>query len=109
MAQYRTVEQILLYKLVMNPVVERAESAKLVAWSDEKEKLIRFYENEKVDTWVDNEQIERVFHKNFRRYSPLEWYNPISSFFGLNIYGCGIQEEWVDVDVLTKITKGFKV
>ena len=40
----------------------------------------------------------------------LEWYNPMDNEEGYpNHYGQGLQNEWVDLDVLPNITVGYRV
>jgi hypothetical protein len=116
MVQTRMVEQVLIHKLVMNPMRGNTENSVLVAWSDDKEKIVDFYNHEKVERYTNDGSPSFPVHgdshnwqKEFRLGGCLEWYNPIDSFDQLNHYGQGIQQEWVDLDFLPNITVGVRV
>lgn len=87
----RLVEQVKIYYLIMNPVTDRAESGRITMMSFDKNHLIQAYQNELTEPY-DDDRFRKVFRKN----GPLEWLNPVSTFDGLDWFGHGIKEEWVD-------------
>ncbi len=87
----RTIQQVKVYCLVMNPVTDRAESGRIVIMSFEKPKLIERYNNEYTGTYLED-----GYSKSFKKNGPLEWYNPIWSFDELDSFGHGLREEWID-------------
>ena len=92
----RTVEQVLIYYLVLNPMRDRTEAANIVAISYEKQKLIDWYNSEKADKpYEDNN-----WSKSFKKEGSLEWYNPVNfgydaENFEPNHFGHGIRSEWI--------------
>jgi hypothetical protein len=116
MVKTRTIQQVLIHKLVMNPMRGNTENSQLVAWSDDKDKLVNFYNNEKVESYTNEGSPSFECHgdshkwyKSFKLGGILEWYNPIDSFEHPNRYGQGIQQEWVDLEILPNISVGFRV
>ena len=116
MVQTRTIQQVLIHKLVMNPMRGNTENSVLVAWSDDKEKLVNFYNNEKVERYTNEGPGSFAVHgdthnwyKTFRLGGILEWYNPIDCFDQPNHYGQGIQQEWVDEEILPNIPVGVRI
>jgi hypothetical protein len=89
--EIRTINQIKIYYLVMNPMTDRTEASKIVVMSDDKQRLINYYTDNMVAPYIDGN-----WHKGFRKDSPLEWYNPIPLDGTLNHWGQGLKEEWVD-------------
>lgn len=87
----RLVEQVKIYCLVMNPVTDRAESGNIAMMSFDKNKLIDAYNNEATDSYKDD-----YYHKVFKKNGPLEWYNPLWTLDGLDSFGHGLREEWID-------------
>lgn len=88
----RTVQQVKIYYLIMNPVTDRAESGRIAMMSIEKDNLIKSYENERVAVYNDGN-----FSKVFRQGGPLEWFNPVWTFEGVDSFGHGLSEDWVDI------------
>lgn len=116
MVETRTIQQVLIHKLIMNPMRDNTENCQLVAWSDDKDKLINFYNNEKVESYINEgspsfecQGDTHKWHKSFKLGGILEWYNPIDNFEQPNRYGQGIQQEWVDLEIIPNISVGFRV
>ena len=87
----RTVQQVKIYCLIMNPVTDRAESGRISVMSFDKDRLIKFYEGEIVESYNDDR-----FRKVFKKGGPLEWYNPLWTLEGIDSFGHGLREEWID-------------
>ena len=87
----RMVQQVKLYCLIMNPVTDRAESGRIAVTSFDKNRLIEFYQSEMVDSYKDD-----YYRKVFRKDGPLEWYNPLYNLDGVDGFGHGLREEWID-------------
>ena len=85
----RTIEQVKIYKLILNPIRANYEATNIAAVSYDKQHLIDWYESLKVKPYVD----EGRWSKSFKKGSPLEWYNTIE-------YGdhCTLEEEWTTQD-----------
>lgn len=118
MIETRSLEQTLIHKLVMNRMTDNTESSSIVAWSDERDKLIEWYNSQRADepyyTIGENSfpakgdfpaqySDQHKYYKSFKEGGPLEWYNPIEGFDQINRYGQGIQTEWVDTEKLPQI------
>ena len=87
----RLVEQVKIYCLIMNPMTDRAESGRIAMVSFDKHNLINAYQNEFTEPYSDDR-----FRKVFRKNGPLEWLNPVLTFEGVDWFGHGIREEWID-------------
>jgi hypothetical protein len=94
----RTVTQILIYKLVLNPITDRVEYGRISAWSTDKDRLIEWYKSQEVPGYRDDR-----FLKVFKKGGPLEWYNPIYNFDNIDAFNHGIHEEWINEDIMPKI------
>jgi hypothetical protein len=92
----RTVQQVKIYYLIMNQVTDRAESGKIAMMSTSRQNLISAYENEQVAIYNDGN-----FSKVFKQGGPLEWYNPVWTFEGVDPFGHGLSEDWVDMENLS--------
>lgn len=100
----------------MNPMRANTEAVDLVAWSDDRDKLIEWYKSNLVDPYVDNGNPSfechgdsHNWHKTFLKGSELEWYNPIDIEQGINHWGQGLVSEWVAEDILDQIQIGYRV
>jgi hypothetical protein len=91
----RTVQQAKVYYLIMNPVTDKAESGRIAMMSTSRQNLISAYENEQVAIYDDSN-----FRKVFKQGGPLEWYNPVWTFDGVDPFGHGLSEDWVDMENL---------
>lgn len=98
----RLVEQVKVYFLIMNPVTDRAESGRIAMMSTSRENLITAYENEHVAVYDDGN-----FRKVFKQGGPLEWYNPVWTFDGVDPFGHGLSEDWVDMQNLPHIKSKY--
>ena len=111
MIETRTIEQVLVWRLVLNPMRSNTEAAAIVAWSDDKEKLLNWYSSQMVEPYSDNGSPSfechgdsHNWHKVFAKGSVLEWYNPMNQLDGPpNHYGHGLHSDWVDEDLLPQI------
>lgn len=98
----RIIEQVKIYYLIMNPVTDRAESGRIAMMSTEKDRLISHYKNESVSPYDDDR-----FRKVFRKGGPLEWYNPLWNMDGIDTFGHGLSEDWVDMDNLNQLKNKY--
>ena len=85
MVETRIVEQVLVWKLILNPMTERTEAAELVAWSDDKEKLMSWYNSQLVEFYRDDN-----WGKTFSKGGILEWYNPMYQNGEIDSFGHGL-------------------
>ena len=88
----RTITQVRIYTLALNPMAGRAEERRIVALSGDYDRLVAWYRDQMVPEWRDGQ-----WYKYFRQGSPLEWFNPA---FSLELsqnapYGHGISDEWM--------------
>jgi hypothetical protein len=103
MKETRTVTQVKIWKLIMNPVWDRMESRRMVAWSDDKEKLVNYYNQSKVDSYTEDSTNGdgRKWHLNFSPTSLMHHFNPLSTLdLEPNDWGHGIFWEWVDSEII---------
>lgn len=98
----RLVEQVKVYFLIMNPVTDKAESGRIAMMSTSRQDLITAYENEQVAIYDDGN-----FRKVFKQGGPLEWYNPVWTFEGVDPFGHGLSEDWVDMQNLPNIKSKY--
>lgn len=91
--EQRVITQVKIYYLVMNPMTDRTESSKIVLMSESIDRLINYYADNFVEYYKDDN-----WSKSFRKGSPLEWYNPLSSLREneTNHWGHGLKSEWID-------------
>ena len=64
----RTITQVRIYTLALNPMAGRAEERRIVALSTDYNKLVAWYRDQMVPEWRDG-----LWYKYFRQGSPLEW------------------------------------
>lgn len=98
----RVVEQVKVYYLIMNPMTDRAESGRIAMMSTEKDRLISHYKNELVSPYNDDR-----FRKVFKKSGPLEWFNPVLTMEGVDTFGHGLAEDWVDVENLQTLKNKY--
>jgi hypothetical protein len=98
----RLVQQVKVYYFIMNPVTDRAESGRIAMMSTSRQDLITAYENQQVVTYDDNN-----YRKFFKQGGPLEWYNPVWTFEGVDTFGHGLSEDWVDIQNLEMLKNKY--
>ena len=86
----RTITQVKIYKLLLNPMPANFEKVNMVAIAYDKQQLMDWYESLKVEPYKDGN-----WHKVFKQGSKLEWSNPIE----YSDY-CGVQEEWTTQEAI---------
>ena len=98
----RIVEQVKVYYLIMNPMTDRAESGRIAMMSTERDKLLSHYEGELVTPYDDDR-----FRKVFRQGGPLFCFYPIGTTEGVDTFGHGLSEDWVDVENLQTLKNKY--
>ena len=98
----RTIQQVKVYFLIMNPVTDRAESGRIAMMSTSRQDLITAYENQQVVPYDDGN-----FRKVFKQGGPLEWFNPVWTFEGVDTFGHGLSEDWVEIGNLTELQSKY--
>jgi hypothetical protein len=68
----RTIEQVKIYRLLLNRMTGRFEDTGMVAIAYDEIKLMEFYNEELVERYKDED-----WSKTFRQGGPLEWCNPL--------------------------------
>lgn len=106
MPEYRSIQQVKLFLLVMNPMMGRAEDGEIVAISDDYNRLTSFYQSA-----LMNEPVRSAdnFLHFFSEESPLYWFNTINSLEpdADTIFGHGIHTAWQNVDDLPNIQSRY--
>lgn len=92
----KNITIVRIYKLILNPMYDRAETRRLVAISTEYDRLVSWYRSQ----FVDDPYSENGYYKVFKKGSPLEYFNEAGS---LNLndggsFGHGIFDEWIDLN-----------
>ena len=101
MIENRQVTQVKVWKLIMNMMRNQSESGSLVAVSDDKDKLINWYNDQKADEPYSEPGTNpfsggpTTWHKVFKKGSLLEWFNPVNTDKP-DHYNHGFIWEWVD-------------
>jgi hypothetical protein len=90
--QTRTITQVLVFKLYLNPIPANYEKLNMVAVAYDKQELMDWYESLKVDKYTDGS-----YHKVFKQGSRLEWCNPIDYNNDDGIYEEWTTQETIDV------------
>ena len=94
----RSITQVRIYKLILNPMAGRCEDGTIVAISGDYNRLVSWYEEQKAPTPYRDDS---GWYRTFAEDSPLHWYNPADTL-ELNCpdhWGHGITDEWVYEDV----------
>lgn len=101
--QTRMIEQVLIYKLVLNPF-GRAEECTIAALSTEYMNLVNFYHSQVCESFRD----EQGFVHSFKE-GPLHFLNPCASLEvnHTDSWGHGISTEWVNSDSLGRLKQRF--
>lgn len=97
----RSVLEGKIYVLFMNPISGRCEDSVPVAASSDYQKLVNWYNSQKCAMYKDG-----WMNKQFRKGSPLEYYNPVSSaeLGNGDYWHHGIYAEWIRLDSGGKVT-----
>lgn len=100
----RTITQVRMYKLILNPMTDCCESAHIVAISDDYTRLVNWYMGQLATVpWRDDR-----WYKVFKSGSTIEWYNQCDRL-GLNdvdYWGHGISDEWVSLETYENVRNG---
>ena len=102
--EIRTINQVRIYKLILNPMIGCCEEGRIAAISCDYGKLVCWYEGQKLPTPFRDVE---GWHRSFTEGSPLYWYNPAFTVV-LNCtddFGHGISDEWVNEDVWDEICR----
>lgn len=104
----RTKTEYEVFFLMLNPMRYQAEAWQCVAISDDRQKLIDWYNSLKVDLYIEECESNfnsglQAFRKVFKKNSPLEWMNPCSESFVPSHFGHGITKHWVDEETLRNL------
>ena len=100
----RSITQVRIYRLILNPMAGRCEDGTIVAISGDYNRLVSWYEEQKApEPYRDADGWYRTFTEG----SPLHWYNPANTL-DLNCpdhWVHGITDEWVNEDVWMNIRR----
>jgi len=96
-AEVRTIEEVKVWRLYLNRMTApKIEMGEIAAWSTDRNRLIEFYNSQKVEPYTDGR-----WAKCFAKDGPLEWFNPMGKDDGEpDFFGHGISYQWVTIDVL---------
>lgn len=102
--EMRTVQQVRVYKLVMNSVFDRAEMLRLCAVSTNYDELVEWYKEQRAPEPYRSEHEPNIL-KHFQEGSPLEYFNPIGAFEvnAQTTFGYGIRDEWDNIEDFNNI------
>ncbi len=113
MRETRSIIQVKVWKLILNDMRSNTEARTLVAFSDDRDKLLEWYGQQIADEkYVDIgghyfpskgdfgsiADDNYKYHKTFKPGSPLEWFNPLLNLDEPSNYGHGIFWEWTTDD-----------
>jgi len=93
----RTEKQILIWKLILNPMPANTEKGNLVAIAEDKELLKQWMKDQLAPEPYKDDKWYKVFKKG----GPLEWDNPpqyVQEGKEVNDYGHGISSEWTTIE-----------
>lgn len=88
-----------VWKLMLNPMKQRTEALDTVAWSEDKDLLLKWYNSQLVDFYIDIVDYgprfgKKRWNKCFAEGSILEWYNKMDYADGSQgIFGNGLHHE----------------
>lgn len=104
----RTITQVEVYKLQLNSIYDRAESGTVVAISTDYDRLVDWYVSQlSAEPHTDDNGYIHYFDEDSILYS----YNPCWSVLlsGLDVFGHGISNVWVDIEDYNNIHNIYKV
>lgn len=99
----RIITEVKVYVLCLNNMQNNAESSTPIVGSFERDKVVSYYNNEKVPTYQDDginqfSQGATKWHRVFRKDGPLMWFNAVYGDISGppdEHFGHGIQEHWI--------------
>lgn len=100
MSEERTVNQIKIYKLVMNPVMANAEAESIALVSTEKQKLIDYHNQNLLKEYDRSTPIVRSYKEG----SLLWGYNRLDDVEQISLFRHGIHVEWCDENIFNTQT-----
>lgn len=115
MTETRQITQTKIWLLILNRMTDNTEGCSLVAVSDDRDKLLNWYNSERASEpyystgtnsfpakgdFPASYNGEHKYYKVFKLSSPLEWFNPMKDENQPDHWGHGIKSEWVNEDSL---------
>lgn len=95
-----SIQKIRVFTLVMNPIFGRAEDMHAVAVAATLDDLVSWYREQIVPIWIDDRG--HIYRKSFRKGSPLENYNAVSTldpnYHGP--FGDGVYQENISIEMI---------
>ena len=86
-----------VWKLILNHMKDSIEKGDVVAWSEDKNILLKWYNSNRTKPYVEIIDYGRFgikhWNKTFAKESILEWYNAMNDDGTPNIYGHGLHYE----------------
>ncbi len=102
----RTLEQVKVWKLILNPMTSNCEVANIVALSPNKEELIKWVK----DQLAPEPYLDERWSKVFKKGSPLEWYNNVLDLEAEpDYYDQGISSEWTTINNIHDYVEQSKI
>lgn len=103
MVETRHLTQTKIWVLALNPMRANTETGEIVAWSNDKDKLMNWYKALLVEPYIDEgtpsfqcHGDSRKWSKTFKKGSILEWFNPMDNAEGNpNHHRQGLMSDWV--------------
>lgn len=98
----RQINQVRVYKLILNPMAGCSEAGELVAFSTDYDKLVNWYNSQRAAEPYRDGHWWKVFAPG----TPLEWYNPADwlELNNLGLFGHGIADEWINEEVFLDVS-----
>lgn len=91
MRETRQIIQVKIWMIVLNRMTSsKIEYKEIAAVSDDKEKLVQWYNSQKVEPWNDGR-----WGKQFAKDSPLEWFN-YQDLDQPSSFNHGLYSDWVE-------------
>lgn len=106
MPVYRSIQQVKLFLLVMNPMMGRAEDGEIAAISDDYDRLVSFYNASLLAEPVRTPDNYLHF---FREDTPLYWFNKVNTLEpnADTFFGHGIRTTWETTEDVPNIQSRF--
>lgn len=90
----RTVTQIKIWKLIMH--AKNRNEFDLVAISADKNLINEWYNSQYCEQYTEHVDGLGEYTKNFKKGTPLEWYEPVYLETEVMDYEYGVSSEWVN-------------